>query len=61
MAANPKVGAKAQKRATFEQVFAVICDELVAFFKSQGMPQGAAEWFTQVRVRGDDSSECTRY
>ena len=40
---------KAEKRAKFEQVFTVIRDELVDYFKAQGMPQDAVAWFTKVR------------
>lgn len=38
---------KAEKRAKFEQVFTVIRDELVDYFKAQGMPQDAVAWFTK--------------
>ena len=40
--------AKALKRAKFEQVFTVIRNELVNYFKSQGMPNDAVEWYTRV-------------
>lgn len=43
--------AKAAKRAKFEAVFHVIRDELVDYFKAQGMPKDAVDWFQRVRPR----------
>ncbi|KAF7798326.1 hypothetical protein EIP86_009547 [Pleurotus ostreatoroseus] len=37
--------AKAAKRTKFEAVWNVIRDELVEYFKAQGMPKDAVDWF----------------
>lgn len=39
---------KAAKRAKFEAVFTVIRNELVDYFKAQGMPKDAVDWFQNV-------------
>ncbi|KIP02772.1 hypothetical protein PHLGIDRAFT_32072 [Phlebiopsis gigantea 11061_1 CR5-6] len=39
------MSSKAEKRARFDHVFEVIRDELVEYFKAQGMPQDATEWY----------------
>ena len=44
------MSSKAEKRAKFEHVFGVIRDELVEYFKAQGMPQDATEWYIKVRA-----------
>lgn len=42
------MSSKAEKRARFDHVFEVIRDELVEYFKAQGMPQDATEWYIKV-------------
>ncbi|EIW53149.1 farnesyl-diphosphate synthase [Trametes versicolor FP-101664 SS1] len=37
--------AKAQKRQKFEDVFAVLRDELLAYLRQEGMPQDAVDWY----------------
>ncbi|OJT02928.1 Farnesyl pyrophosphate synthase [Trametes pubescens] len=37
--------AKAQKRQKFENVFAVLRDELLAYLRQEGMPQDAVDWY----------------
>jgi len=37
------------RRAKFNQTWTVIRDELLAHFKSEGMPEDAAEWYKLVR------------
>jgi len=40
-----KVDAKALKRQKFEDVFAIIREELLAHFVGEGMPKDAADWY----------------
>lgn len=39
---------KAARRAKFEEAWVVIKEELLEHFKSTGMPQEAAEWYSRV-------------
>lgn len=41
--------AKAQKRHKFEDVFAVLHDELLAYLRQEGMPQDTVDWYRRVR------------